>query len=328
MAFMEQATLGFHPLRRIRQTIVRQFANLLTKPLKNYAFRFPNDLEAFKSQIRKGDILLVEGSQRISEAIKYLTQSSWSHSAIYIGDELIRRKHSLAGQTQTVLGDEAQFLLVEALVAEGVVLSPLSKYTEYNIRLCRPHNLQPDDLQVILDDVISQLGYTYDLQNVLDLARYFLPVSLVPRRFRQEALHFGSGLPTQVICSSMLASAFGKVGFPILPHIESALGPQETTPRSFYRRFFSKGNDTHGQPVFRRRHPTLITPRDFDLSPYFDTIKFNIIASQRLDYRNIIWAEDDGSASGQAGAAAGPLPAPSDGEAPALPSPEDPQPAS
>jgi hypothetical protein len=33
-----------------------------------------------------------------------------------------------------------------------------------------------------------------------------LPVSLVPRRFRRKALQFGSGLPTQVICSGMLAS--------------------------------------------------------------------------------------------------------------------------
>ena len=325
---MEHMTLRFHPLRRIRQTIVGHVANLLTKPLKNYAFRFPNDLEALKSQIRKGDILLVEGSQRISEVIKYLTQSSWSHSAIYIGDELLRRKHPLADQTQAVLGDEARFLLVEALVTEGVVLSPLSKYGEYNIRLCRPHNLQPADLQVILDEVLSQLGYTYDLQNVLDLARYFLPVSLVPRRFRQEALHFGSGLPTQVICSSMLAAAFGKVGFPILPHVESDPGPQETARRPFYRRLFSGEHPPRAQPVFRRQHPTLMTPRDFDLSPYFDTIKFNIIAARRLDYRNIIWAEDTLSDAQRAGPATRPPPSQSDLEAPPLPSPEDPQPAS
>ena len=325
---MEHSAFSFHPLRRVRQVIIRQFANLLTKPLKNYAFRFPNDLDALKSQIQKGDILLVEGSQRISEVIKYLTQSSWSHSAIYVGDELIQRKHPLAGQAQAVLGEEAQFLLVEALVAEGVVLSPLSKYTEYNIRLCRPHNLQPDDLSVILDEVIDQLGYTYDLQNVLDLGRYFLPVSLVPRRFRQKALHFGSGLPTRVICSSMLASAFGKVGFPILPHVESDPGPQHTASRPFYRRLFSREDDTAAHPVFRRRHPTLITPRDFDLSPYFDSIKFNIIASQRLDYRNIIWAEDDDPATEKGGVADHELPPQPDIHSPALPSSKDPQPAS
>ena len=113
----------FHPLRRLRQAIIKRFAALLTKPLNNYAVRFPNDLDALKSQIRKGDVLLVEGSQRISEVVKYLTQSSWSHSAIYIGDELIRGNHPLAEQARTTFGDDAQFLLVEALVEEGVVLS-------------------------------------------------------------------------------------------------------------------------------------------------------------------------------------------------------------
>ncbi len=284
------AQVVFHPFQRLRQAIIKQFAALLTTPLNNYAVRFPNNLDALKSQIRKGDVLLVEGSQRISEVIKYLTQSSWSHSALYIGDELLRENHPLADQARTAFGDEARFLLIEALVDEGVVLSPLSKYVEYNIRLCRPHNLQPQDCQVILDDVIRQLGYTYDLRNILDLGRYFLPVSLVPRRFRRQALSFGSGLPTQVVCSSMIASAFGKVGFPILPHVEASPDAQDSPP--FYRHFFAKDYDARGRPVFRRRHPTLITPRDFDLSPYFHAIKFNIIGSQRLDYRNIIWAED------------------------------------
>ena len=297
------AVLQFRPLRRLRQAIIRQFAALLTKPLNNYAVRFPNNLDALKNQIRKGDVLLVEGSQRISEVIKYLTQSSWSHSALYVGDELIRGNHPLAEQAQATFGDDARFLLVEALVDEGVVLSSLSKYVEYNIRLCRPHNLQPQDCQVILDDVIGQLGYTYDLQNIFDLGRYFLPVSLVPRRFRRQALNFGSGLPTQVICSSMIASAFGKVRFPILPHVESTPDTRETR-LSFYRRFFAKEQATHGRPVFRRRHPTLITPRDFDLSPYFHAIKFNIIGSQRLDYRNIIWAEDSVAGNAQTHTAA------------------------
>ena len=309
----------FHLLRRLRQAIIKRFVALLTKPLKNYAVRFPNNLEALKSQIRKGDVLLVEGSQRISEVVKYLTQSSWSHSAIYIGDELIRGNHPLAEQARTAFGDDARFLLVEALVEEGVVLSPLSKYVEYNIRLCRPYNLQPQDCQVILDDVIGQLGYTYDLQNIFDLGRYFLPVSLVPRRFRRRALHFGSGLPTQVICSSMIASAFGKARFPILPHVDSTPDAQATHP-SFYRRFFAKEQDTRGRPVFRRRHPTLITPRDFDLSPYFHAIKFNIIGSQRLDYRNIIWAEDSTADVAPAHTAAPPASAQPDFAASPVPS--------
>ena len=38
--------------------------------------------------LRPGDVLLVEGSSRISTAIKYLTQSTWSHAALFVGPPL------------------------------------------------------------------------------------------------------------------------------------------------------------------------------------------------------------------------------------------------
>lgn len=278
-----------------RQAILNLFSRLLTKRLQNYSFRFPNDLSALKRHIRKGDIILVEGSQRVSEVIKYLTQSSWSHAAIYIGDELIRHNHPMADQYRALFDEEPEFLMIEALVEDGVVACPLSKYLSYNIRVCRPHNLAEDDLQSVLDEVVSQLGYTYDMQNIVDLARYFLPVSLVPRRFRRKALHFGSSRPTEVICSSMLAAAFGKVGFPILPQLasESTQLPSPTEPPvSFWQRLQLRSTSPLQPLVFRRRHPTLVTPRDFDLSPYFDVVKFNVIEESRFDYHQIVWAED------------------------------------
>jgi permuted papain-like amidase YaeF/Yiix C92 family enzyme len=280
----------FSPWQATRRFIIRQLTRLLTKPLKNYTTRFPNDLAALKRYVRKGDIILVEGEQRVSEVIKYLTQSSWSHVAIYIGDELVRRHHPQLGQLRALFGDEVNFLLLEALVEEGVIVSPLSKYINFNIRVCRPHNLRKDHLQMILDEVIGQLGFTYDLKNVLDLARYFLPVSLVPRRFRRKALQFGSGLPTQVICSSMLAAAFDKVGFPIVPLITSQ--DYEDQPRSFFRTVLPFTNGSRPRFIFRRSHPTLITPRDFDLSPYFEIVKFNVIEPSRFDYSKIVWVED------------------------------------
>ena len=288
------------PLGRcLRRTIVNRFSQLLTKELQNYAFRFPNDLAALKRHIQKGDIILVEGSQRVSEVIKYLTQSSWSHVALYIGDELIRRKHPLAGQYRAAFGEEAEFLLIEALVEEGVVASPISKYLSNNIRVCRPHGIRKDDMQVLLDEVVGQLGYTYDLQNIFDLARYFLPVSLVPRRFRRKALQFGSREPTEVICSSMIASAFGKVGFPIIPQIASQAPPPHRLQESLWRRLVRPSGSDLQPLVFRRQHPTLITPRDFDLSPYFEVIKFNVIESRRFDYRQIVWAEEEAVQKGQ-----------------------------
>jgi len=285
-------SFSFHPWRVVRQFVIRQFTRLLTKPLKNYTPRFPNDLTALKRNVRKGDIILVEGEQRVSEVIKYLTQSSWSHVALYIGDELVRRHHPQLGQVRAAFGEEANTLIIEALVDEGVIVSPLSKYINFNIRVCRPHNLRKDHLQKILDDVIGQLGYTYDLKNVFDLARYFLPVSLIPRRFRRKALQFGSGLPTQVICSSIFAAAFDKVGFPIVPQItRNSLTVSQ--PPSLLSQFLPWTNGGPPRFIFRRSHPTLITPRDFDLSPYFQIIKFNVIEPSRFDYNKIVWAEDE-----------------------------------
>ena len=43
--------------------------------------------------------------------------------------------------------------------------------------------------------------------------------------------------------------------------------------------------------------PSLVTPRDFDLSPYFEVIKFNLIAGARFDYRRIVWADTEAEES-------------------------------
>ena len=49
-----------------------------------------NDPERLKSRIRPGEVVLVDGDQRVSQVIKYLTMSNWSHSAIYVGSALVR----------------------------------------------------------------------------------------------------------------------------------------------------------------------------------------------------------------------------------------------
>ena len=70
-------------LIRARRKVINEAAKLLMKPLGNYVVRVPNDLTVLKATLAKGDVLLVEGDQRISQVIRYLTQSSWSHCALY-----------------------------------------------------------------------------------------------------------------------------------------------------------------------------------------------------------------------------------------------------
>jgi hypothetical protein len=271
---------------RLRRRLFDIAVRTLTRPLGSYDLVLPNDLDNLRRYIRKGDVILVDGDQRISQVIKYLTQSSWSHVALYVGDEIVRRFPGRRDELIATHGPDAQHMVVEALVESGVTTTPLVKYGRLNLRVCRPHGLRRDDLQSILDEVIGQLGLAYDLRNALDLARYFMPVSLIPRRFRRRALEIGSGLPTEVICSSLIARAFQNVGFPVLPVASAGGAP----PRPTWMGAFLRRRRLPYAALFHRQVPTLVTPRDFDLSPYFAIVKFNAIEAQRFDYRRIHWA--------------------------------------
>jgi hypothetical protein len=273
----------------MRRWLVQKLVDFLTRPLYHYERREWNDPGALKRHCRKGDVVLLEGDQRISAVIKYLTQSSWSHSVLYIGDEALRRGGELARRAREEFGAEAEHLIIEAL-PEGVVLSPLMKYIDLNLRVCRPHHLRPDHLKLILDRGFAALGWRYDLRNLLDLATTLVPMSLLPARYRGAALRAGSGTPTEVICSSLIGQLFQNVGFPVLPTIVH-VPDGDPGGAAGLRRLFARPRPYAG--IFRNRHPTLLTPRDFDLSPFFEVVKFNAIADGYFDYQRIRWADGD-----------------------------------
>jgi hypothetical protein len=272
----------------LRERIVSSMGRLLTQPLRSYEQRIPNDIQALRSQLRPGDVILVEGDQRISQVIRYLTQSSWSHAAIYIGDELRRLRPEVLPTYADLHGPEGRYLVLEALES-GVTCSPITKYTRHNIRICRPRNLRREDLEQILIEVCAQLGKPYNMRHVLELGRYFFPVSLIPRRYRRAALRYG-GEATEVICTTMLARAFAGVGYPIVPRVTL---DEIENPQRWFDRLRRRDNTRMVRALYEKEDPALITPRDFDLSPYFDVIKFNHLANGKFDYRRIEWASTD-----------------------------------
>ena len=258
-------------MRSPAQLLGAWFIQYLTRPREEYRRWFFNDPVRLKSRIRPGDVVLVEGDQRVSQVIKYLTMSPWSHSAMYVGSALLRDPAG-RGDVRRTFGREARYLIVEALVESGVVVSPLVKYIDYNIRVCRPVGLTREQIQTVLDHVLSHVGFTYDQRNVQDLCRYLLPMHLIPSRLREDALHFGSGVETETICSSMLAEAFSKVGMSVMPvHIRR----RAVVRGPLARRIFGRPTRRVYSGLLKKRHPSLCVPRDFDLSPYFDIIKFN-----------------------------------------------------
>ena len=209
--------------------------------------------------MQPGDILLVEGDQRISSAIKYLTQSTWSHAAFYID----KMPDGAEGYT----GDR---LLIEADLENGVTAVPLSKYSKHNIRICRPLNLTDPDRTRLCDFMVNSLGMEYDLKNITDLMRYLLPNPPVPRRWRRRMLALGSGDPTRAICSTLIAQAFQSIRYPILPD-----------------RVCTELEGNVFKELMHIRHHSLFAPRDFDISPYFQIVKPEL--QEDFDYRTIDW---------------------------------------
>src|ERR1700680_4297913 len=65
--------------------IGRLIARYLEKPEQGYQAAAPGDAEALHANLKPGDVLLVEGNNHIAGVIKYLTQSTWSHAALYVG---------------------------------------------------------------------------------------------------------------------------------------------------------------------------------------------------------------------------------------------------
>ncbi|MCA2010345.1 lipo-like protein [Cereibacter sphaeroides] len=214
------------------------------------------DHAALTAAIRVGDVLLVEGRAKVSSAIKYLTQSTWSHAALCVKD---------------LSAGDGQVDLVEVTIEDGAHRVPLSKYSGFNTRLCRAAGLSEDERAAVAQFMSDNIGLRYDTRNIIDLARYLLPTPPVPTRWRRKLLTLGSGDPTRAICSSLVAQAFESVHYPILPEIEMLREPT-------------------GRPlgtVWRQRHASLIVPRDFDLSPYFAVVKPTL--HRGFDHHRIPW---------------------------------------
>ena len=231
------------------------------------------DFGRLRVLIQPGDVLLVEGRSRVSEIIKLVTQSPWSHAALYIGSaDSITDPEIRAQVDRFYSGDPKEQLLIEALMDKGVVITPLAEYRNQHLRICRPKGLSPWDARKVLHFAACHLGCTYDFRQILDLARFLLPYGILPRRLGSSLFQHNAGASTRAVCSSMLARSFMSVHFPIIPVVQ---------------------RDASGRIRFYHRNFRLFTPRDFDVSPYFEIIKYPLLGQEDMaNYRNLPWGED------------------------------------
>jgi hypothetical protein len=151
-----------------------------------------------------------------------------------------------------------------------VVGAPLSKYYCFHTRICPPIGLTSDDFARVCTYAAERIGFDYDMKNIFDLMRYLLPLP-VPQRFRRRMIALGSGHPTRIICSALIAQAFEHVRYPILPKVTRIESEQAL------------------RDILEIRHSSLYAPRDFDISPYFQLVKPTV--ERGFDYRCMAWAD-------------------------------------
>lgn len=232
-----------------------------------------SDFDRLCFEIRPCDVLLIEGRSRVSNVIKNITQSAWTHAALYIG-----RLHDIEDSaTREIIAahhhdSPTDQLIIEAVLGEGTIVRPLAKYRGEHLRICRPKGLSLSDAQRVMTYATQHLGNGYDVRHLLDIGRFLLPYALIPRRWKSSLFEHHAGVPTRTVCSSMLAAAFSAVHFPILPVIHRT---------------------EDGRLQLFKRNSRLHTPRDFDYSPYFDIIKYPFLGFDDLAvYRQLPWDQN------------------------------------
>lgn len=238
----------------------RHLAHWLSKERHQHTASPHTHIDTLLAYLKPGDVLLVDGGSRASTAIKYLTQSTWSHAALFVG-------HGLP-----TLPKEHCF--IEADIVQGVRSIGIEAFAHQHCRICRPMGLTPVDSQQLLQFMASKVGAQYDLRNIIDLARYLMPVPPIPTGFRRKLLQLGSGDPTRAICSTLIAQAFQSISYPILPEVEH---------------LHVNSCPDCSKEVLHIRHYSLFVPRDFDVSPYFQIVKPGL---DSLDFHALIWSPE------------------------------------
>jgi len=231
------------------------------------------DFDSLQNEIQLCDIILVEGRSRISEVVKTVSRSCWSHAAIYLG----RKEDIQNGTIDREINDhnalkKTSGVILETNIEDGTVLRPLEVYRGEHLRICRPRKITSNQRKLVINHLTSALGQDYGVRQLFDLARFMVPWSVVSRRWHSTLFSNSVGRQTNYVCSTLISTAFSYASFPILPLIK-----------------LQKDND---YKVYRR-NPKLCTPADFDKSPYFDIVKYPYMLDAKQNEDQINWDSVD-----------------------------------
>jgi hypothetical protein len=139
----------------LRRRVGERLSAYLSETLPGSGTAAPTRPASLLACLRPGDVVLVEGRSRISVAIKYLTQSTWSHAALYVGRPVAPTD-----------ADGAMRCFVEADLREGVRAVRVAAFAGLHCRVCRPVGLAAQDVEAVIRFVTDRIGHAAETRRV------------------------------------------------------------------------------------------------------------------------------------------------------------------
>lgn len=188
-------------LSQVRSSLLVAFTLYLSKPVCDGPQASQRaDLDSLTAMLLPGDVLLTDGNTRAAAIVRRVTKSPWAHVSLYVGpleDGMDPR------------------CVVEADLVAGVRAVRLSELKARRVYILRAMCLTDADRRRLADWVISRIGDKYDLAHAWALGTRLLRLPL-PLRLPSTST-YPPEISGRFICSSLLAHAFLKIGYPIVP---------------------------------------------------------------------------------------------------------------
>ena len=182
----------------------------LRQPAKGYEPFTESDPDALRLLLRRGDVRLIEGNSHLSGVIKYLTHSTWSHAALYVGP--IRGETIVDSEPHVLAGGRyrprccfspAVKILYNSTRAYVVRFGLTSEDLRESVRVCGHTASASTTTSKISIDLLRVSGAAPD------------PAAL---ETADDSARIGQLLP-RLICSTLIAGAFQSIRYPILPKV-------------------------------------------------------------------------------------------------------------
>lgn len=253
----------------LRNHLSKGIIKFLTKNVDQIRQLPLSDYQSLCKTILPCDVLLIEGRSRTSRVISYITRSIWTHAVLYFGNLKTLDKEIQSQLLKFNPSLHHQHIIIESLLGDGVVVKNLSEYKNEHIRICRPKGISNQQKDIIFNYASQSLGKPYDNRQIFDLARFLFPWIILPRTWRSSLFQHNAQSHAKMTCSLLLAQAFIKSRFPILPTIEK------------------KASDNYFEAI--NRNPRLFVPSDFDYSPFFEIVKYPMITIEGNSDAIFLW---------------------------------------